>query len=80
LFQKVLLVFNAQPEQKIVSKLAVSCFDLSPLGGVQESLFDTDHQGRRNVAKVVDAMSDHYGEYVITPALMMGLEKESPFL
>jgi len=76
LFQKVMLVFNKQPERKVVAKLAVSCYNLSPVQGVQESLFDTDHQKRRNVAKAVDEMNDRYGEYVITPALMMGLEQE----
>ncbi len=76
LFQKVLLVFNKQPERKVVAKLAVSCYNLSSVQGVQESLFDTDHQKRRNVAQAVDEMNDRYGEYVITPALMMGLDKE----
>lgn len=76
LYQKVMYVFNKQPEQKVVAKLAVSCYNLSPVQGVQESLFDTDHQKRRNVAQAVDDMNDRYGEFVITPALMMGLDDQ----
>ena len=76
LFEKVMLVFNKQPERKVIAKLGVSCYELTKVAGVQESLFDTDHQKRRNVAQAVDAMNDRYGEYVVTPALMMGLDTE----
>jgi DNA polymerase-4 len=76
LFQKVLLVFNNQPEHKVIAKLGVSCYHLCPASAMQQSLFDTAEQKRRNVSDAVDEMNDRYGEYVVTPALMMGLDKE----
>src|SRR6266516_5032921 len=74
LYQKVLRVFNAQPERKPVAKLAVSCFDLSPASRVQETLFDTAGTKQRSVSDALDAINDKYGEYVLTPALMMGMD------
>jgi DNA polymerase-4 len=74
LFKKVMLVFNMQPQRNIVAKLAVSCFDLVPSAQVQESLFDTDFEKKRKVSDCLDAINDKYGEYVITPALMMGMD------
>jgi len=69
LYQKVLRVFNSQPERKTVAKLAVSCFNLSPASRVQEPLFDTAGAKQRSVSDALDAINDKYGEYVITPAL-----------
>jgi len=76
LFKKVMLIFNLQPELKVVGKLEVSCFDLSAALVVQESLFDMDHEKRRNVSKSLDALNDRYGEYTIYAALMLGRTKE----
>ncbi len=74
LFKKVMLLFNSQPNASVVAKLAVSCFDLVPVGSVQASLFDTDFEKRRQVSDALDTINDKYGEYVITPALMMGMD------
>ena len=74
LFKKVLLVFNSRPQRKEVAKLAVSCFDLSAATSVQESLFDTDFERKRKVSDMMDEINDKYGEYVVTPALMMGMD------
>jgi len=76
LFQKVLLVFNKQPERKIVSKLAVSCYTLSPAKSVQEELFGNSQERARKLSDTLDEINDRYGEYVVTPALMMGLDRE----
>ncbi len=74
LFKKVMLLFNSQPRVLVVAKLAVSCFDLIPVGSVQASLFDTDFEKRRQVSDALDGINDKYGEFVITPALMMGMD------
>lgn len=74
LFKKVILLFNSQPRTLTVARLAVSCFDLVPVGSVQASLFDTDFEKRRHVSDALDTINDKYGEYVITPALMMGMD------
>ena len=76
LFTKVLLVFNAQPLKKIIANLAVSCFQLVPASSMQENLFDTELMKKREVSKAMDKINDKYGEYLITPALMMGLDRQ----
>jgi len=76
LYKKALLVFNKQPERKVVAKLAVSCFDLQQNKSMQEGLFDNDSVERsRRVSEACDTINDKWGEYVITPALMMGMDK-----
>jgi hypothetical protein len=37
LFKKVMLVFNSQPQRKVVTKLDICCFDLVKADSVQES-------------------------------------------
>src|SRR5436305_869491 len=76
LFTKVMLVFNAQPERKVVARLEVSCFDLSDAGAMQESLFETSRERKRSVSKALDAINDTWGEWTIYPALMHGRQKE----
>ncbi len=72
LYRYAQLVFNYQPEVKKVAKLAVSCYDLKVCGESQLGLFDlTDKE--KAVSQALDEINDRYGEYVISPALMMGL-------
>ncbi len=74
LFRKVLYIFTTQFRNTVVTNLSVACFDLKPAAGVQESLFDTMHEKRRRVSQALDEINNRYGEFVITPALMMGME------
>jgi len=76
LFKKVLLVFNRQPERKTIAKLAVSCYGLSPTTNTQEELFNPELARQQSVSDVADRINDKYGEYIITPALMLGLEDQ----
>lgn len=73
LFTKAQLVLNHQPVRKKITNLAVSCYNLDKTALNQLDLFDTVQSKQRTVAKAADAINDKYGEYVITPALMMGL-------
>jgi len=73
LFIKALWIFNQQPERKTVSKLSVSCFDLVPVKSSQPTLFDFGMDKKLKVSLAADRINDRYGEYVITPALMMGM-------
>jgi DNA polymerase-4 len=74
LYRKVLLLFNQQPVRKPVANLAVSCFHLIPKGSIQENLFDQETEKNRRVSDALDQINDRYGEYIITPALMLGLD------
>ena len=74
IFMKAMWVFNQQPDIKTVTKISISCYDLIPGQPNQLSLLDdlqTDK--KRNLFNALDKINDRYGEYVITPALMMGM-------
>lgn len=71
LFTKAVWIFNQQQEKKIIKKLSVSCYDLVPSKSSQISLFDTEENKQRKISDAMDKINDKYGEYVITPALMM---------
>jgi DNA polymerase-4 len=76
LFKRVMLIFNKQPETKVVSRLDVCCFELSGAGTVQESLFESGEEKMREVSKALDKINDRYGEYTIVPLLMKRGEKD----
>ncbi len=75
LFEKTMLLFNYQPERKVVINLAISCFALQSIEREQLSLFETNQFRKRMLARAVDNINDRYGEYVLTPALMMGMDE-----
>jgi DNA polymerase-4 len=57
--------------KKQVGNLAVSVYDLVPYQSGQLELFATKSHA---VAAAMDRINDKYGEFVITPALMMGMD------
>jgi ribulose 1,5-bisphosphate carboxylase large subunit-like protein len=76
LYKKVMLVFNAQPQRKVVTKLDICCFDLVKAESVQESLFETSRERKREVSKALDSINNKWGERTIYSARMMGRDKE----
>ncbi|KKQ01594.1 MAG: Nucleotidyltransferase/DNA polymerase involved in DNA repair [Candidatus Roizmanbacteria bacterium GW2011_GWA2_36_23] len=74
LFIKAMWIFNQQPQRKTVAKLAVSCYDLIPASSSQMSLFDIEENKKRKISDAIDSINDRYGEFVITPALMMNMK------
>jgi DNA polymerase IV len=79
LYSKAQLVFNQRPDKKtIITRLAVSCFNLAPAASSQMLLFDAEPDRLRKVSDAMDSINDKYGEYIITPALMMHTEKQVP--
>lgn len=63
-------------EEKIVTKLAISCFGLQPANFFQDDLFDEKKSKRLKISKALDEINDTYGEYVIHPALMMKMKNK----
>ena len=59
--------------RKLVSNLRVSCFDLIPNPLRQMSLFERENK-RRSLAQAIDDVNERFGEFTLTPALMMGME------
>jgi len=78
LFTKAILVFNQRPDNKRVSKLSVSCYKLESSGKSQTSLFDFEDniEKNRKVSDAMDEINNKYGEFIITPALMMGMDNQ----
>jgi DNA polymerase IV len=76
LFKKVMLIFNAQPKQKVVTKLDIHCFQLQTSSAIQESLFETTREKKREVSKALDKINNKWGEWTIYPALMHGRNTE----
>ncbi len=73
LFRAAQLVFNQQPEQKIVAKISVSCYGLSPSKKAQMELFDEHDDKSKRVSDALDRINNKYGEFSIIPALMLGM-------
>lgn len=57
-----------------VTNLAVSVYDLVPTHPAQGSLFEGTRLDNRALADACDDINDRFGEFVITPAIMMGMQ------
>ncbi|OGK52844.1 hypothetical protein A2970_02215 [Candidatus Roizmanbacteria bacterium RIFCSPLOWO2_01_FULL_44_13] len=75
LFKKIMILFREQPAKKVVRKMAVSCFSLMPVADQTLSLFEDNAEKKRKISAAVDKINDRYGEYVVTPALMIKSKK-----
>jgi hypothetical protein len=67
-----LRLLNLSGYKKWVRNLAVSVYDLIPAPSEQLELFASRAHA---VAAAMDKINDTYGEFVITPALMMGMDE-----
>lgn len=61
------------PYRKPVRDLAVSCFHLKEATNTQLSLL-TDLSKKQNLVSAIDKINGKWGDFVITPALMLGME------
>lgn len=75
LYHNALLIYNQQPETKVITNISVSCYDLKPSTSSQMTFFDADIDKTRKTSDAMDEINDRWGEFVITPALMMGMGK-----
>ena len=71
IFIKALRLLNMSEYKKLVRNLAVSVYDLIPSTDEQLELFASP---THRVYEASDKINDRWGEFVITPALMMGME------
>ena len=67
---KALRLLNGSGYTKRVRNLAVSVYDLVPSTSEQLEIFASP---THKVAEAMDKINDRWGEFVITPALMMGM-------
>jgi len=71
IYIKALRLLNMSGYKKRVRNLAVSAYDLIPSTDEQLELFASPTHA---VSEASDKINDKWGEFVITPALMMGME------
>jgi DNA polymerase IV len=72
IYLKALRLLNQSGYTKQVRNLAVSVYDLVPHQSEQLEMFATCSHA---VAAAMDKINDKYGEFMITPALMMGMDE-----
>jgi DNA polymerase-4 len=72
IYLKALRLLNQSGYVKGVRNLAVSVYDLIPHQSEQLEMFASRSHA---VAQAMDKINDKYGEFVITPALMMGMDE-----
>jgi DNA polymerase IV len=70
IYIKALRLLNSSGYKKRVRNLAVSVYDLIPRTSEQLELFPSPIHA---VAEAMDKINDRYGEFMVTPALMMGI-------
>ena len=61
------------PYKKAVRELAESVFNLQKADNTQLDLFE-DVTKKENLTKAIDEMNEKYGDYMITPARMLGMK------
>lgn len=74
IYRHAIRLFNEQPRSRVVTNLAVSVYGLVDYKPMQTSIFDETKSDRHKLARHVDEINDRYGEFVITPALMMSMD------
>jgi DNA polymerase IV len=72
IYIKALRLLNSSRYPKRVRNLAVSVYDLIPGNDEQLSLFASPQHA---VSEAMDKINDRYGEFIVVPALMMGMDK-----
>jgi DNA polymerase-4 len=72
IYLKALRLLNQSGYSKQVRNLAISVYDLVPHQSEQLEMFSSKSHA---VAGAMDKINDKYGEFVITPALMMGMDE-----
>jgi DNA polymerase IV len=71
IYEKAMRLLNLSGYRRLVRNLAVSVYDLVATTDEQLELFASP---KHKVSKALDKINDRYGEFVITPALMLGME------
>ena len=74
LYRGAQLIFNQQPERKIVAKISIACYDHVSSSKSQLSLFDNNEDKLRKVSDAIDTLNDKYGEFVVAPGLLLGMD------
>lgn len=76
LYKRALDILEIRPDkQKVVTLISVHSFSLTKNTTSQIGLFDDNKLRLRKVSNAVDGINDIYGEFIVTPATMMKMDK-----
>ncbi len=70
-------IMKASPYKKAVANLSVSLFNLKKVNFSQLELFE-DVNRKLNLSTAIDQINEKWGNFVITPAMMLGTEDKVP--
>jgi len=76
IYRQAQRLLDTQSAARPISNLAITCFALAAARPEQATLFEQPHTKLHRLADALDAVNDKYGEFVATPALIMGMENE----
>jgi DNA polymerase-4 len=77
IYKKAYRILCHSPLKKPVRELAVSCFGLTKFKVSQLDLFE-DVSKKEKLVDAVDKVNEHWGDFVITPAKMLGAKDSVP--
>jgi DNA polymerase-4 len=70
-------ILSLAPLRKPVRELAVSCFNLRNSASTQLDLFENIEK-KIKITSAIDGVNERWGDYVITPARMLGAKESVP--
>jgi DNA polymerase-4 len=71
IYKVALKLLTRSPYRKAVRELAVSVFNLRQEASLQLELFD-DLEKKKRIVSAIDRLNERWGDFVITPARMLG--------
>jgi hypothetical protein len=75
LYRHAQLIFNAQPQNKPVTLLSVSCYGLTQHNDNQLSIFGDETAKKHSVSDATDKINDTFGEFTVVPGIMMDMDE-----
>jgi DNA polymerase-4 len=76
IFRNAYKLLVQQPEALPVANLAVRCYQIQPSTPLQLDIFGGIQSRKYRLANALDQVNDRFGEFVVTPALMMNMENK----
>jgi DNA polymerase IV len=74
IYEKIFKLLIQNPYRKPVREIAVSCFNLKQSQNTQMNLLE-DMDKKANRVRAIDQINAKWGDFVITPARMMGMKE-----
>ncbi|HWY79814.1 MAG TPA: hypothetical protein VNW29_05660 [Candidatus Sulfotelmatobacter sp.] len=74
LYRHAQLIFNAQPEKKMITHMGVSCYHFSEHNNMQLSIFEDEESKMRRVSDAADQINDTYGEFTVVSGIMIDMD------